>query len=199
DITEFWRRWHISLSTWLRDYLYISFGGSRHGKWRTYRNLMLTMLLGGFWHGASWNFIIWGGINGFYLCIEKITGLPNYKSSNLISKGLRISYVFILISFSWIFFRAVKFGDAISIIKKIFLDFNLRGFNFLDSTIFSSIIIGIFLLVSFEYLIFRNYSFEQLFDKKNGQKWLFGFTIFFIFVIIFLGNSNGSQFIYFQF
>ncbi|MEZ6084552.1 MAG: MBOAT family O-acyltransferase [Phycisphaerae bacterium] len=69
SITEFWRRWHISLSSWLRDYLYISFGGNRRGPWKTYRNLMLVMLLGGLWHGASWNFVIWGGLYGTYLAV----------------------------------------------------------------------------------------------------------------------------------
>ncbi|MGC3966862.1 MAG: MBOAT family O-acyltransferase [Pirellulales bacterium] len=72
NITEFWRRWHISLSTWLRDYVYIPLGGNRHGRFATYRNLMATMLLGGFWHGASWNFVIWGGLHGLYLAVDKM-------------------------------------------------------------------------------------------------------------------------------
>src|SRR5205085_3050334 len=71
NITDFWRRWHISLSTWLRDYLYIPLGGNRHGRLQTYRNLMVTMLLGGLWHGASWNFVIWGGFHGALLSIER--------------------------------------------------------------------------------------------------------------------------------
>ena len=71
SITEFWRRWHITLSTWLKDYLYIPFGGNRKGELRTYINLMLTMLLGGLWHGANWTFVIWGGLHGLYLSVEK--------------------------------------------------------------------------------------------------------------------------------
>jgi len=199
DITEFWRRWHISLSTWLRDYLYISFGGNRFGKLLTFRNLMLTMLLGGLWHGASWNFIIWGGLHGLYLSFEKLIKLPNYKPENVIVKGIRVLYVFILVSFSWIFFRAQSFGQAATIIKKIFLNFNLSGFQYLDINIFSTAILGILLLFGFEYFVFRKYTFDQLFEKKNGDKLLSVFTIFFIFLIIFLGNNNGSQFIYFQF
>lgn len=199
DVTEFWRRWHISLSTWLRDYLYISFGGSRAGKWRTYRNLMLTMLLGGFWHGASWNFIIWGGINGFYLSLEKATGLSSYKPVSVISKVVRILYVFILISFSWIFFRAVTFKQAIDIIKKIGFDFHAGSFQFLDINVFSSIVFGILLMLGFEYFVFRNYTFDQLYERKHGDRILSAFKILFIFLIIFFGNSNGSQFIYFQF
>src|SRR6202000_55580 len=71
DISEFWRRWHISLSSWLRDYIYISFGGNRKGRLIQYRNLMLTMLIGGLWHGASWNFVIWGGLHGFALIVHR--------------------------------------------------------------------------------------------------------------------------------
>src|ERR1700733_963026 len=77
SITDFWHRWHISLSTWLRDYLYIPLGGNRHGRWMTYRNLMLTMLLGGLWHGASWNFVIWGGYQGALLSLEKAFGITH--------------------------------------------------------------------------------------------------------------------------
>jgi D-alanyl-lipoteichoic acid acyltransferase DltB (MBOAT superfamily) len=199
DITEFWRRWHISLSSWLRDYLYISFGGNRFGKWKTYRNLMFTMLLGGLWHGASWNFVIWGGINGLYLSFEKLIDLPKYKPKNFIVKIIRVLYVFTLVSFSWIFFRAVTFHQAITIIKKIFVDFNAKGFQFLDINIFSGIVTGILLLLGFEYFVFRKNSFDQLYERKNGGKILTAFTLFFIFVVILLGNNNGGQFIYFQF
>lgn len=199
DITEFWQRWHISLSKWLKDYLYISFGGNRRGKWKTYRNLLLTMLLGGLWHGASWNFIIWGGINGLYLSIEKATGLHKFHPRIFILKVLRVLYVFTLISFSWIFFRAVTFHQASTIIKKIFFSFNQGEFKFLNENIFFSSVTGIFILLGFEYFIFRKFSFDQLFEKKNGDAWLSVMTMFFIFLIIVMGNSNGSQFIYFQF
>ncbi len=199
DITEFWRRWHISLSSWLRDYLYISFGGSRFGKLLTYRNLMLTMLIGGFWHGASWNFIIWGGINGLYLSFEKAINLPRWRPKYFIVKAIRVLYVFSLVSFSWIFFRAVSFHQASTIIRKIFTDFNASGFQFLDINIFATILLGTAVLSGFEYFVFRKYSFDQLFEKKNGDTWLTFFTVLFIFLIIFFGNSNGSQFIYFQF
>ena len=199
DITEFWRRWHISLSSWLRDYLYISFGGSRHGKLKTYRNLMLTMLLGGFWHGASWNFIIWGGINGLYLSIEKAINLPAFKPKYFIMKFIRVIYVFCLISFSWIFFRAISFEQAITTIKKIFTQFNAGSFQFLDINVFSSIILGISILLAAEYFVFRKYSFDELFERKRGDWVLSACTLVFIFLILFFGNSTGSQFIYFQF
>jgi D-alanyl-lipoteichoic acid acyltransferase DltB (MBOAT superfamily) len=199
DITEFWRRWHMSLSSWLRDYLYISFGGNRYGKWKTYRNLMLTMILGGFWHGASWNFIIWGAINGLYLSFEKLTGLPEWKPRNILARLLRITYVFALICVTWIFFRAVTFDQATGIISKIFTDFQAGSFQFLDVNVFSSIILGITILLGFEFAVFRNLSFDQIYDKKHGSVCLSAMTLFFLFIIILFGNSTGNQFIYFQF
>lgn len=199
DITEFWRRWHMSLSSWLRDYLYISFGGNRLGKWKTYRNLMLTMLLGGLWHGASWNFVIWGGINGLYLSFEKLTNLPAWKPRWWISKTIRVGYVFALICLTWVFFRAVTFQQATTIIAKIFTQFNAAGFQFLDINVFSSIILGTGILIGFEYFIFRNKTFDQLFDARKGELALYAMSLFFLFMVIFFGNSTGNQFIYFQF
>ncbi|MFT3908803.1 MAG: MBOAT family O-acyltransferase [Ferruginibacter sp.] len=199
DITEFWRRWHISLSTWLRDYLYISFGGNRYGKWRTYRNILLTMLLGGLWHGASWNFITWGAINGIYLCIERAIHLHKYKPRNIIIKAIRVCYVFILVSFSWIFFRSSSFQQAIVIIKKIFTAFNIDQFQALDANLLLTAVLGIFLLFGFEYFVFRKYSFDQLYERRNGNKLLACFTLLFILLIAAFGNADGNQFIYFQF
>src|SRR5207247_652723 len=99
SITEFWRRWHISLSTWLRDYLYIPLGGNRHGTLKTYRNLMLTMLLGGLWHGASWNFVIWGGYHGALLSAERVYGMERRGPLHAVS-------TFALVMIDWVFFRA---------------------------------------------------------------------------------------------
>ncbi len=110
SITEFWRRWHISLSTWLKDYLYIPLGGNRKGEVRTYINLALVMLLGGLWHGASWNFLIWGGIHGGYLAFERAQG----KSSiyNHLPKILQIVITFGIVLIAWVFFRADTLPDA---------------------------------------------------------------------------------------
>ena len=109
SIAEFWRRWHISLSSWLRDYLYISLGGNRHGKFRTNINLFLTMLIGGFWHGASWNFIIWGAIHGFALIINKLWSSV-FGKIKIVPKFIsNIFYgiiTFHLVCFCWIFFKA---------------------------------------------------------------------------------------------
>jgi alginate O-acetyltransferase complex protein AlgI len=112
SITEFWRRWHISLSSWLRDYLYIPLGGNRKGEVRTYINLMLTMLLGGLWHGASWNFLIWGGIHGGMLSFERSQGKNSLYSK--LPRPLRILLTFSIVLFAWVFFRTADLPGAIS-------------------------------------------------------------------------------------
>ena len=119
SITEFWRRWHISLSTWLRDYLYIPLGGNRHGHWHTYRNLMLTMLLGGLWHGASWNFVVWGAYHGALLSIERLCGVRDHRRWSLIDP-LRVAVTFALASIGWIFFRAQTLPDSLYILRRLF-------------------------------------------------------------------------------
>ena len=105
SITEFWRRWHLSLSTWLRDYLYISLGGSRRGRWRTGRNLMLTMLLGGLWHGAAWNFVIWGGFHGVLLAMERALGVGREPATGGLRDGLRWFVTLHLVCLGWVIFR----------------------------------------------------------------------------------------------
>lgn len=110
SITEFWQRWHLSLSTWLRDYLYIPLGGNRHGEFKTYRNLILVMLLGGLWHGASWNFLIWGGIHGSYLAFERSQGKESlYRKLPSI---LQVMITFFIVLIAWVFFRADTLPDA---------------------------------------------------------------------------------------
>lgn len=121
SLQEFWRRWHMTLSRWLRDYLYISLGGNRKGELHTYVNLMLTMLLGGLWHGASWNFVIWGGLHGGYLAFERavLFRLPFWNADSTLMRIVRWTLTFHLVCFAWIFFRAKTFGDAQTIIGNI--------------------------------------------------------------------------------
>jgi alginate O-acetyltransferase complex protein AlgI len=121
SITDFWRRWHISLSTWLRDYLYISLGGNRHGRWMTYRNLMLTMLLGGLWHGASWNFVIWGGYHGALLAVERF-----FRGNRQIREDWNWLYplkavgTFALVMIGWVFFRAADLPQSLQVLRQMF-------------------------------------------------------------------------------
>ena len=122
NITEFWRRWHISLSRWLRDYLYISLGGNRRGQTRTYLNLMITMLLGGLWHGASWNFVLWGALHGFYLAFLRKMNGGKVESSNLITWAQLPAVVttFIVVSLTWIPVRAADFPETKAVVARLY-------------------------------------------------------------------------------
>ncbi len=121
SITDFWHRWHITLSTWLRDYLYIPLGGSRYGTPVTLRNLMLTMLLGGLWHGAQWTFVAWGGFHGAMLCVERLTGIGHERAP---PRGIvllvRVVVTFTLVTLAWVLFRAQSFGVAVEIYRQLF-------------------------------------------------------------------------------
>lgn len=120
--SDFWRRWHISLSSWLKDYLYIPLGGNKKGTWKTFSNLSLTMLLGGLWHGAAWNFVIWGAYHGFLLCIYRIFGnsrTQSVQTSNMWTYMLKAFIMFQLTSLSWIFFRAHSLNQIILIFQSI--------------------------------------------------------------------------------
>jgi alginate O-acetyltransferase complex protein AlgI len=131
NITEFWRRWHMTLSRWLRDYVYISLGGNRLGRARTYLNLMITMLLGGLWHGASWRFIIWGGLHGLALSVHKWYRKGNPKASSgsdarilSIKKIGRILITFHFVCLCWIFFRAASLDSVVQMVNQILFSFN---------------------------------------------------------------------------
>ena len=120
SITDFWHRWHITLSTWLRDYLYIPLGGSRGGRLATLRNLMVTMLLGGLWHGAQWTFVAWGGFHGVLLCVERLLGIGHERSA---PRGMvmlaRVILTFALVSLAWVLFRAPSFAAALEVYRAL--------------------------------------------------------------------------------
>ena len=123
NVTEFWKRWHITLSEWLQKYVYISLGGNRKGKVRTYLNLVITMLLGGLWHGANWTYIVWGGIHGLALVVHKAwmeVFKTNKKKAPLGMDILSTAVTFIVVTFCWIFFRAESINKAFMIIRRIF-------------------------------------------------------------------------------
>jgi alginate O-acetyltransferase complex protein AlgI len=118
SITDFWRRWHISLSTWLRDYLYIPLGGNRKGEYRTYVNLTVVMVLGGLWHGASWNFVIWGAIHGSLLAFERFQGKDS--AYRRLPRALRIGVTFACVCLGWVFFRADTLAGACRFVGSLF-------------------------------------------------------------------------------
>ncbi|MCB9906508.1 MAG: MBOAT family protein [Planctomycetes bacterium] len=118
SITDFWRRWHISLSSFLRDYLYIPLGGNRKGVVRTYVNLALTMLLGGLWHGANWTFLIWGAYQGFWLVVERLSGKSSWYAFT--PKAVQMALTFVLVIFGWVFFRAENLSHALEYFDSMF-------------------------------------------------------------------------------
>lgn len=140
SVTEFWHRWHISLSIWLKDYVYIPLGGSRCSKVRNYWNIMITFLVSGLWHGANWTFVVWGGLHGLFQVIEKAIGL-NKKISTGILKLTRIIVVFLFVTFTWIFFRMPTFGDAFYVICKIFTNHQGAFSQWTASILFALIVI----------------------------------------------------------
>jgi D-alanyl-lipoteichoic acid acyltransferase DltB (MBOAT superfamily) len=200
-ITEFWRRWHISLSTWLRDYLYISLGGNRGGVWNTYRNLMITMVLGGLWHGASWNFITWGTLQGVFLMFSRIT-LPArdafwaaVRAPKTLVTLLRVFVTFHLVCFSWVFFRAATFGDALAILKGGLTGF---GMPFIHVQSMAHGFVGVVILLCVQLVQERYGSVRKLISGlPTPVRWALWYGL--ILATITLGIESGAQFIYFQF
>jgi alginate O-acetyltransferase complex protein AlgI len=206
SIREFWQRWHISLSTWFRDYFYIPLGGNRVKKWRMYYNLFATFLVSGLWHGANWTFVIWGALHGFYMVfaiwtsnlrnrINEIFGLPKVP---LLHKFLQILVTFILVYFSWIFFRANSLSDAILFIKSTFHFTNQSAINVYRIPMeFYIAIIGIVVLIAVEVLQEVANLPEKLAKLPMLFKWVLLLVL--IFVIFVFGVWEGVDFLYFQF
>ena len=199
SITEFWRRWHISLSGWLRDYLYIPLGGNRKGRIRQLVNIMITMLLGGLWHGANWTFVFWGGLNGLALCCEKIFMRRECKNHIIISLA-RIIAVFSFVSFTWIFFRAENFAVSWVVIRGIF-----TFQNGISQPFFWSFFALVILILS-ELSAFIKAHRENLPEVTGYCPVLNlgripGLTMFFVFVGLILGLAFTGEhpFVYFQF
>ncbi len=201
NIAEFWRRWHISLSTWFRDYLYIPLGGSRGSKWQQVRNVFIIFLVSGFWHGANWTFVIWGGLHALFF-LPLLLGDQNRKHLNQVAENkllpsfrelLQMLFTFGLTCFAWIFFRADSLGDAVNFIKRIFTDLNF-GLQYLSIERYNVemlLIIGIFVLLEWFH---RNL--EHPFS--GSFKWVKIIVI--ILMLLTLGvYSEQQEFIYFQF
>ncbi|MDR2125713.1 MAG: MBOAT family protein [Prevotellaceae bacterium] len=204
SIKEFWRRWHISLSSWLRDYLYISLGGNRKGKIRTYINLFITMLLGGLWHGANWNFIIWGALHGIALAAHKFFGIFTLQRKNKTSAGAylrRLAGIFLtfhFVMFAWIFFRNSSLEDCSTALSQIFGNFQpqiiwqmLSGYKL------------VFILIAVGYILhFLPAKAENYFKNKFINTSLIfkvAVMVILIYLIVQIKSSDVQPFIYFQF
>jgi D-alanyl-lipoteichoic acid acyltransferase DltB (MBOAT superfamily) len=193
SITEFWRRWHISLSTWLRDYLYIPLGGNRHGQWRTYRNLMLTMLLGGLWHGASWNFVIWGGYQGALLSVERAFrgDVPPKQAVGWLYVPKAI-LTFALALVGWVFFRAADLPQSMAILRQMFR--GAPGHSLLEP--WHVVLVAISLTVA---LVEEKFDWLEKLAQGPVLAYASGLALMFFFLEIFGAFDAAIPFIYFQF
>ncbi|MGP1435694.1 MAG: MBOAT family O-acyltransferase [Phocaeicola sp.] len=202
SVTDFWRRWHISLSSWLRDYLYISMGGNRKGKVRTYINLIVTMLLGGLWHGASWNFIVWGGLHGIALACHKLwrnlTGKPKNAVSHGWRKAVAVIITFHFACFCWVFFRNSTFDGAVTMLSQVFTNFSPQVFTQMVSGYKS-----VFLLMAAGYLLhWAPDRWTDVCEKYVVKMPVIGKAIILvalIYLIIQIKSAGVQPFIYFQF
>ncbi len=217
SVAEFWRRWHISLSSWFRDYLYIPLGGNRKGKLRKYINIMIVFLVSGLWHGAQWSYVIWGGLNGAFQIIgDRLKGVRDWLVKKLhvnretaSHKIYKIITTFILIDFTWIFFRASSATAALKMVKSIFTTYNpwilFDGSLFelgLGRKEFQFMILSIIILLIADFIKWKGHSVrEWVYKQERWFRW--AFYIVAILVVLVFGvwgpAFDESSFIYFQF
>ncbi len=194
--TDFWRRWHITLSAWLRDYLYIPLGGNRHGNARTYFSLMATMLIGGLWHGASWTFVVWGGLHGLYLMAERLLRqrFSAYRPGRAATAGLGL-LTFVLVNVAWVFFRAKTFPQALTILR------GMAGANRHAAPALAAIYIATTTVIMaglvLAHCLMRRGTLETAIARLHPTTLTALWTAMAFAVLIQHGESNG--FIYFQF
>jgi D-alanyl-lipoteichoic acid acyltransferase DltB (MBOAT superfamily) len=184
SITEFWRKWHISLSTWFRDYLYIPLGGNRQHK---YRNVFIVFMVSGLWHGANWTFVIWGAIHGAFQIVEDKLGLKQNRGL------LALLYANIVVMLAWVFFRAADVPTALHVIANAVTP----RFDLHNPLLSKKILLVTALFMGWEYLISRNGFLPVL----NALRPTFRYSVYYLMVvaILFLGRFGTAQFIYFQF
>ena len=193
--SDLWQRWHISLSSWLRDYLYIPLGGNRHGITRMYAALMITMLLGGLWHGAAWTFMVWGGLHGTYLILERLQ--RRYLPFEINKwNGIFLAFItFSCVNITWVFFRARTFDTAWNMIKSMFY-MQTEGEKILETFTVLKVSVVIALLFVCHWVM-RNTSLKDLSLKTPA--WVLGVVWAVMLFLIVIAQGSGEQFIYFQF
>lgn len=193
SVGEFWHRWHISLSTWFKDYVYIPLGGNRVGRLRNYFNLLVTFVVSGIWHGANWTFLCWGSLHGILLCVEKASRF-NKRSHSCMGKVCHWMITFTLICLAWILFRANSLQEAVTIVTGIFTDFGVpkpETANFLAIAMAMTVLLAKELSDEYRWRI----------RVPVGGSWMLChlYLVLMTAYIILFGVLNGDQFIYFQF
>lgn len=192
--SDFWRRWHISLSTWLRDYLYISLGGNRGGESATYRNLMITMVLGGLWHGANWTFLFWGFFHGALLCLYRMLGWDRTGPLSITGRVWRTALMFHFVCFGWLLFRASDMSQVAAFSRLILTDFRL-----------TPVATAMFALIAFYTLPL--FVFEIWADSRKDMAALprvlwttrAAVYVYILLMLVFFPSPTAHEFIYFQF
>jgi alginate O-acetyltransferase complex protein AlgI len=203
NFSEFWTRWHISLSSWLRDYLYISLGGNRGGKLMTYRNNMLTMLIGGLWHGANWTFVFWGFLHGAYLILQRVIAPPLSKIESALRlpkwfiNAYSMAFVFMLTCFAWVFFRAKDFSSAWQVLHKATSGEGMAWNTVSDKFVVLKGVAMLLILLAAE-IGHNNVHNLQSLAVKNPYFRVVSYAVL-VLLIAFLGTFSASSFIYFQF
>lgn len=205
SVKEFWSRWHISLSTWFRDYVYIPLGGNHVSKLRNYTNLLVTFLLSGLWHGANWTYVIWGGVHGFARIVEKIFNFDKKREDKKIFKIFKWALVFAFCNIAWVFFRADSFADALTVFYRVVVSFaDINSFVHtkiglsIKNLLMILLLVGV--LVIYDYLSLKNDVIRMISKKPLGIRWAV-YLLFVVgtsFVYLLMGIENVA-FIYFQF
>lgn len=199
SIKDFWRRWHISLSTWFKEYLYIPLGGNRDGTIKTYRNLMIVFFLTGLWHGASWNFVIWGLFHGTFLVLERIFPIERFLRFRL----LQSVYTLLVVMVGWVFFRAETLGSAVAYLQRMFVPYEMDAYGKYLSNEFSVVAIIAFVACGFGALLYKNVF--AVCKKSNIGEWIVTAlnpvfcVVIAYFSILLLASNTYNPFIYFRF
>ncbi|MEI8230455.1 MAG: MBOAT family O-acyltransferase [Candidatus Peregrinibacteria bacterium] len=206
SVADFWRRWHISLSSWFRDYLYIPLGGNRKGLVRQCGNLLFVFLISGLWHGASWTFVIWGGLHGLYLVIGLLTlrlrthiaAILGMSSFPRLHHFLRVSVTYALVTFAWIFFRAATLRDALYIVTHLFSGFSVSVSSVMHAeygvALWAVIVISVLLFWLWEALVQSTWA-QWIASRPVYLRW----GIYYLAIILLLGSGKPETFLYFQF
>ncbi len=207
SVKEFWSRWHISLSTWFRDYVYIPLGGSRAGTWKTYRNLLLTFLVSGLWHGADWTFVVWGGLHGLAQILERLwqPRHPEKKRRSVV----RVFVTFAFVTFAWLFFRADDMKDAIYVLTHLFDGITqpvsyvgncyraFKNAGLIQSTELKLVFFWIFLLLVHDYIALKTDVSLWLGRFRKPVRYMLYFSL--LFLILYSRQLGQYDFVYFQF
>ena len=196
SITDFWKRWHISLTRWLTQQVYIPLGGSRCSKARTYWNIFVTFLVSGIWHGANWTFIIWGCMHGVFQIVEKALGWQKYEGNSWTVKTIRICVTILLVNFAWVFFRMPDFISAWRIIVRMITNYSVPNLSDMGSTPLMVTVLGL------AFLFFKDardefFPAKVRFLEKKVCRWTI-FVALFCFILLF-GMMDGGSFIYVNF